>query len=92
MPVDSVPGSRPRVSRRKRRLTSVLRIRELLTKSLVGTSPEEGYNQADDVEYKPCGSKVFRLNEYTLGSPRSFTSTIKSYYPTRTKYRGMLFY
>ena len=92
MPVDSVPGSRPKVSRRKRRPTSVLRIRELLTKSLVRTSPEEGYNQADDVECKPCGSKVFRLNEYTLGSPRSFTSTIKSYYPTRTKYRGMLFY
>ena len=70
---------------------SVLRIRELLTKPLVRTSLEEGNNRADVVKHQPCGSKVFQLNEYTLGSLRSFTSSIRSYYPTRTKYRGMLF-
>ena len=76
MPVDSVPGSRPKVSRRKRRLTSVLRIRELLTKPLVRTSLEEGNNRADIVENQPSDSKVFQLNEFILGSPRSFAPSI----------------
>ena len=89
MPVDSVPGTRPEVSRRKRRLTRVLKTGQLSTKPLVRTSLREGNNRADDVSYQPCDSEVFRLNEFTLGSQRNFVSSIRSYCSTRTKYRGM---